>query len=99
MKTGMRVGLWLVVVGLLLFVGGATNGPSTVCMGTAGDDGGFELLEIDSDGVTYTPDGGVTTCSKNLPLVFVYAGLGVAAIGGLVWAGSVGRTLVGDWTT
>jgi hypothetical protein len=40
-----------------------------------------------------------SSCTANAALTLGFAGLAVAAVGVLVWGTSVGRTLLGDWTS
>jgi hypothetical protein len=75
-----RVGLWLFVVGLLLFVGAAATAPTGAC----------PAVESAND---------VVDCAGEPGLELVYGGLGLAAVGGLVWVAGVVATLVIDFST
>lgn len=79
----VRFGGWLAVAGAIAFVGSLFGDATVACTAaeSVGESGGFRLLGIGLDGITYTPDGGVNTCSMGLAYVTLHVGLLAVALG------------------
>jgi len=80
----VRFGGWLTVAGVVAFVVSLFGDATAAC--TAAESmgeqtGEFRLLEIGADGITYTPDSGVNTCTMGLAYVTLHGGLLAAALG------------------
>ena len=80
----VRLGGWLAVagvVGVAVSLFGDATAACTAAESAGETSGGFRLLEVGADGVTYTPDGGVNTCTMGFAYVTLHGGLLAAALG------------------
>ncbi|PSP55609.1 hypothetical protein BRC82_04835 [Halobacteriales archaeon QS_1_67_19] len=96
MRRLIRVGSTVAVLGVVPFAFSAVGNPVTSCTVAEATDesGGFRLVDIGFDGITYTLDG-VNTCVMDLAVPVRYLGV-VATVAGTA---SVGIGLLARWAT